>query len=94
MGRAGSAHIGASTTAARGSRALLRDLTIQRETVMSAREPLLLFCYIYSGSRAIALDTAALWASLHLSLDFVFTFCRCGETEPLPIFGLQNHARK
>ncbi|KAJ7633423.1 hypothetical protein DFH06DRAFT_1479659 [Mycena polygramma] len=42
-----------------------------RNAVMSAQEAPLLLCRIYSAWRAIALSTPTLWASLHVSFDFV-----------------------
>jgi hypothetical protein len=44
-----------------------------RNAVMSAREAPLLLCRIYSTWRTIALSTPRLWASLHVSVEFVLS---------------------
>ncbi|KAF8199988.1 hypothetical protein K438DRAFT_1822993 [Mycena galopus ATCC 62051] len=46
-------------------------LPTSRNAVMSTHEAPLLLCRICSAWRTIALSTPRLWASLHLSLDFV-----------------------
>ncbi|KAF7355934.1 hypothetical protein MVEN_00922600 [Mycena venus] len=47
-------------------------LPIHRNAIMSAKEAPLLLCHVCSGWRGIAYSTGALWASLHLPLEFIF----------------------
>ncbi|KAJ7625877.1 hypothetical protein FB45DRAFT_1084557 [Roridomyces roridus] len=50
----------------------LACLPTEHNAIMSVTQPPLIFGRICSGWRALALSTAALWASLHLPLDYIF----------------------
>ncbi|KAJ6571233.1 hypothetical protein B0H19DRAFT_987847 [Mycena capillaripes] len=50
----------------------LACLPTQRNSVMSSKDAPLILTRICSGWRAVALSTPALWASLHLPLEFIF----------------------
>ncbi|KAJ7629863.1 hypothetical protein B0H17DRAFT_867535, partial [Mycena rosella] len=50
----------------------LACLPSHRNVVMSATEAPLILARIFSAWRTIALSTPALWASLHLPLEYIF----------------------